>query len=269
MNLRSSVIMRGVVYVARKREKKLNIGNSDRKFNINLMFKSDIENKIKVNILNEKDIEEGMDILNSKSTRFLLKDDKEYILYQEKYTNDNVIKKVIDHGGKISYYTNSIVPYYVIKQLSMNLNSEVIFLIRDRFTDRERENVEMCHMATKVIIDYPVMLGETNPFDALFSLHDLKANVDDIQISFPILKDISSKQEKYYYKGKDNKYRVRPESKYHYFRFLQNSLSIWAMNIYLMCDCEDDYTTIQKYIDRDKPGRRKSRKQKVVNNKHE
>ena len=49
------------------RVKRLNIYNTDRHFNINLMKREDIANKIKVNRLNEKEIEKEMDELSEVS----------------------------------------------------------------------------------------------------------------------------------------------------------------------------------------------------------
>ncbi|WP_459610021.1 hypothetical protein, partial [Bilophila wadsworthia] len=74
------------------RVKRLNIYNTDRHFNINLMKREDIANKIKVNRLNEKEIEKEMDELSEVSVvtpvwTMNMKNEKSYLLYQEKYTN--------------------------------------------------------------------------------------------------------------------------------------------------------------------------------------
>lgn len=229
------------------REKRLNILNTNRHFNINLMRSKDIEDKIKIHRLNEKDIESDMDALQQKSRHISLRDAKEYIIYQEKYTNDRLIRKVISHGGGVTYYTDSVVPYYVLKQLANHTNSEVVYSIKKEFTDREKENIELSFMATKVIIDCPMVIPDMSPYDLLFALHDLKTNVDKVQLSFPPLTEIAERH-KEYYEERDGKYHVKPNYKYSFFKYIQHSLSLWKMNIWLVSSDEKDHVELDRII---------------------
>lgn len=221
------------------------------------MRKSDIVNKIKVTRLNEEQIEKEMDELARKTRHIPLRDENEYLIYQDKYSNDRITQKIMNHGGRVSYYTTSIVPYYIVKQLSMNLESEVIYLVRKDFTDQEVENIEMSNMATRVILDCPLVVPDMSPYDLLFAVHDLKGNVDQIQISFPSLTEIAPRHEQYYEQYEDGKYYLKSMYKFRYFKYIQNSLSIWKMNIFILADSEEDYESLWKYIEKDKPGTRK------------
>lgn len=235
-----------------QRTKRLNIGNTDRMFNINLMRESDIEEKIKVTRLNEKEIEENMDVLEKRSRKLPLKDSNEYLVYQEKYTNDRLLNKLFSHGGMITYYTNTIIPYYVLQKLSMNLNSEVVYSIRKPFSDEEQENIELSYMATRVIIDIPVVIPDMNPYDILFTLEKLKTNVDSVQISFPrIHKSNIKEHHKEYYEKSGDFYYAKPNYKYMYFKYVQTSLSIWKMNIYLVANDDDDYKALEKLVNKE------------------
>lgn len=237
----------------KSRQKRLNIGNTDRHYNVNLMQRSDIESKTKVTRLNEKEIEENMDILAEKSTRYPLRDGNEYIIYQEKYTNDTLISKMTKHAGQITYYTDTIVPYYIIKQLAGSPESEAVYMARPKFTPKEAENIELCSMATNVVIDVPVVIPDTNPYDLLFALHPLKTHVEKVQLSFPPLeKSMVREEHKKYYREVDGRYHVHPKYQFEYFKHLQNSLSIWKMNLWIVCENDYQYTKVKSYIEKEK-----------------
>ncbi len=252
------------------RVKRLNIYNTDRYFNINLMKRSDIVNKIKVNRLNEKEVEAQMDKLAEQSSpRLAHKDDKSYILYQEKYTNDRLIQKVLKHGGSVTYYTDTIVPYYILQQLASNLTSEVVYPAKQHYENREIENVQLSFTACPVTIDCPVVIPDVSPYDVLFSLHPLKTSVDKVQISFPWLseKEASPRHEEFYHKVEDRDgyhYEVKPKYKYDYFKYVQTSLSIWAMNIWLVCDSDEDYEEVDSYINLERAKRTANRERALL-----
>lgn len=245
------------------RAKRLNILNTDRHLNVNLMKREDIENKVKVHRLNEEEIEQEMDELHKKSRRYPIRNNKEYLIYQEKYTNDTLIAKIIQHGGGVSYYTNTILPYQVLTQLSRNLNSEVIYSIRKPFTDKEQENIELSYMGTKVIIDCPVVIPDTNPYDLLFCLEKIKTNVDKVQLSFPPLRETEiAERHKEYYEKIGDLYYVKASYKYKYFQHVQTSLSLWKMNIWLVTNTPKEHKELTEIIDKVKE-KRSPKKKKV------
>lgn len=234
------------------------------------MTRDAIADKIKIHRLNEDEIEKDMDKMKEKSKRFPIKDNKEYIIFQEKYTNDRLIRKVIQHGGTVSYYTDSIVPYYVLKQLATHTDSEVIYQIREQFTDNQIENVNLAFMATQVVIDCPVVVPDNSPYDILFSLHDLKTDVDHVQLSFPPLRDIEERHEEYYEKREDGLYHLKPGYQYRYYEYIEKSLSLWAMNIFIITNTEYDHEELSKIIDKVKSKRSPgSKKKKKVGAKNE
>lgn len=228
------------------------------------MKSQDIEDKIKVHRLNEKVIETEMDILEQKSRHLSLRDTKAYLIYQEKYTNDKLIRKIISHGGGVSYYTSSVVPYYVLKQLANHTESEVVYAVKKEFTDREKENIELSFMATKVIIDCPMILPDMSPYDLLFALHDLKTNVDKVQLSFPPLTEVGERHEEYY-EQRNGKYYVKPNYKYMFFKYIQHSLSLWKMNIWIVADSPEDYNKLERIINKEKEKRSPKKKGATLN----
>lgn len=247
------------------RKKSLLIGNSDRYYNLQLVPSTPLEEKIKITRLNEKQVEEEMDELSRKSKRIPRRNDKSYIMYQEKYTNDRLIEKVIKHGGSISYYTDTLIPHYVIKGMSMNNRSEAIYSMRKQFSKREISNVIETFKACEVKVDVPVIIPDISPYDILFSLHDLKTNVDAIHLTFPPLREseIGERHLKYYSKKEDGLYHLSSYYKYRYFKYIQTSLSIWAIHIHIICFSQEEYEGIDKYVqkdlDRRNPNRKKER----------
>lgn len=248
------------------RSKSLLIGNSDRYYNLQLISSKPLEDKIKITRLNEDEIEKQMDELAAKTRRVPLKDEEAYILYQEKYTNDRLIDKIINHGGRVTYYTDTVVPLYVIKGLSMHTASEVVYSMRKKFTKREIENVMEAFKATEVKIDVPIVIPDMSPYDILFSLHSLKTNVDAIQLTFPPLheKEMGERHNKYYELKDDGYYHMKSLYKFRFFKYIQTSLSTWAMHIHIICFSKEEYDGIDEYVQEDLDKRNPNRNRRKV-----
>lgn len=243
------------------RQKRLNIYNTDRYFNIRLMKREDISNKVKVTRLNEDEILKEMNQLEEESSpRIPKRDNKSYIVYQEKYTDDTVVAKILNHAGAVTYYTEGIVPYYTLKSLAKNVTSEAMYQAKKEYSKKEIENIQMSFSACPVVIDLPIVIPDISPYDVLFSLHPLKTNVDRVQISFPWLRkeEVQERHKQYYTWVEDEKeghYELPALYKYRFFKYIQTSLSIWAMNIWVVCDSDEDTKEMEKLIakDRGKP----------------
>jgi hypothetical protein len=234
------------------RKKSLNIHNTDRMFNLNLTTKQEQANFIKVTRLNEKMIEREMDELKRKSARFNKRNRKSYLLYKERYSNDTVQDKIMNHGGYIHYYTTDRVPVPVINQLANVPQSEVIYFCKKDYTAEDVRNVQLVSMATKVAIDVPIVLPDINVYDYLFSLYPLRYHVDKVNISFPALSEneIQDRHKEFYifYNGM---YHLKAKYKYQCFQYLQEPLSTWKMNIWLICDSKRDLQMVESMVVRD------------------
>jgi len=241
------------------RKKSLNIHNTDRLFNLNLTTKQDEANFIKVTRINEKAIEREMDQLKAKSTRFKKRNKKHYLLYKERYGNDTIQDKVFDHGGHIYYYTTDRVPVPIINKLAAVPQSEVVYFCKKEHTLEDVRNVQLVSMATKVSIDVPIVLPDINIYDYLFSLYPLRYHVDKVKISFPALseKEIQDRHKPYYvfYNGM---YHLKSKYKYLCFQYLQEPLSTWKMNIWLICDSKRDMAMVEEMVIKDNKRFRKA-----------
>jgi|SRR5437763_661029 hypothetical protein len=241
------------------REKTLNIHNTDRKFNLNLTTKQDEANFIKVTRLNEKQIENDMDRLEDLSHRFNRRDHHSYMLFQERYSNDTVQEKVFNHGGFIYYYTSGKVPIPVINKLAGVPQSEVIYYCKKEYSVDDVLNVQMSSMATKVSVDVPVVLPDINVFDYLFALYPLRYHVDKVRISFPALseKELQDRHKPFYtfYNGA---YHLKSKYKYECFKHLQEPLSTWKMNIWVICDSKMDMNKVEGRVMKDNKRFRKN-----------
>jgi hypothetical protein len=234
------------------RKKSLNVHNTDRLFNLNLATKQGESRFTKVTRLNEADVEREMDELKRISGRYNKRDHKEYMLYKQRYGNDTLQYKVMDHGGFVYYYTTDRVPVPIINKLAGVPQSEVIYYCKKDHNLEDVKNIQMASMATKVSIDVPIVLPDINPYDYLFSLYPLRYHVDKIKISFPSLReDEIQERHKDYYIFYNGAYHLKSKYKYDCFRYLQEPLSTWKMNIWLICDSERDLKMIEDMVIRD------------------
>lgn len=246
------------------RKKSLNVHNTDRLFNLNLTTKQEESRFIKVTRVNEADIERQMDELKKQSIRYNRRDNKTYMLYKQRYGNDTVQNKVFDHGGFVYYYTTDRIPIPVINQLAGVPQSEAIYFCKKEHTLEDVKNIQLASMATKVSIDVPIVLPDINPYDYLFSLYPLRYHVDKIRISFPSLReDEIQERHKPYYVFYNGAYHLKSRYKYECFCYLQEPLSTWKMNIWLICDSEKDLDMIEKMVVRDNKRFRKDSKSPV------
>ncbi|AEW47172.1 hypothetical protein BCP78_0165 [Bacillus phage BCP78] len=231
------------------RKKGLNVYNTDRTFNINLTTKQEESKFVKVTRLNEKEIEREMDKLKEESARFSKRNDKTYLLFKQRYPNDTLHSKIFNHGGSIKYYSDGRVPIPVINQLAGVPQSEVIYRCKKDYTAEDVMNVHLASMATSVVVDVPIVLPDINIYDYLFSLHPLRYHVDKVRISFPALREdeIQERHKKYYifYNGM---YHLKAKYKYQCFCHLQEPLSTWKMNIWLVCDSKKDKQMIEDMV---------------------
>ena len=85
------------------------------------------------------------------------------------------------------------------------------------------------------------------------SLHDLKTSVDRVQFTFPKLKESEmTPVRKKFYRKTGALYEVKPKYKHLFFKYVQTSLSIWAMYIDLVCTSEEDYHNMLAIMKRER-----------------
>lgn len=229
------------------KNKTLTIYNSDRYFNIHTKTKEEFSEYIKVTRLNEDAIEEEMDELEKKSRRYKIKTDKKYMLFNEHYNNDRLIEKICNHSSGVIYYTDTVLPYYVFKQLSSNKNATVVYQMKEYFTDKQIDNISLSYMGVKVVIDVAITFPYVNPYLVVKGLYSLKMSVDEVHLSFPRLKEVNKEQEKFYYFDGEG-YDVKPEYKYDFTTKIKLPLSVWKMYLYIITNTEKDFENVNDII---------------------
>lgn len=202
--------------------------------------------------MNQDRLNKEMDSLKKESTRYNIRDNNRYLLYKQRYGNDTLNDKIIDHGGFVHYYTEDKVPVPIINKLSGAPNSEVVYKCKKHYDLESVTNVQFASMATQVTLDVPIVLPDINPYDYLFALFPLRYHVDKVKISFPTLttKEVR-KRHKRYYELKDGVYHLKPKYKYNCFKSVFEPLSTWKMNLWLVCDSLPDLKKVEDKIVRD------------------
>ncbi|ASR79823.1 hypothetical protein JANET_153 [Bacillus phage Janet] len=232
------------------RKRLCNIYNSDRSINANFTLVKDENAAIKVTRLNEEEVEQAMDKLSEQSELFPIRDDKRYMIFKQKYGNDTLNSKIFKHGGYIQYYSEGKAPIPVINALAKVPTSEIIYAPQKEYPRDVVENVHLASMATSVVVDVPIVLPDINVYDYLFALYPLRYHVDKVRVSFPPLEpEEMTKERKKYYTKRKGKYYMKPQYKYECFCHLQEPLSTWKMNIWLVCDTEKDRDTVKELVD--------------------
>ena len=229
------------------KNKTLTIYNSDRYFNIHTKTKEEFSEYIKVTRLNEDAVEEEMNDLEKKSRRYKIKTDKKYMLFNEHYNNDRLIEKICNHSSGVIYYTDTVLPYYVFKQLSSNKNATVVYQMKEYFTDKQIDNISLSYMGVKVVIDVAITFPYVNPYLVVKGLYSLKMSVDEVHLSFPRLKEVNKEQEKFYYFDGEG-YDVKPEYKYDFTTKIKLPLSVWKMYLYIITNTEKDFENVNNII---------------------
>lgn len=202
-----------------------------------------------------------MDNLVKQSKRIPVRNQQTYVYRKDTYDDKELLKKLINHGGYIIYQTNKIVPDWILEELAKTKNNHIEYEYKNSYMDKEIRNIQKAFMATKVVINVPVEIPTLSPYEVLFSLHAIKVNADVVKFKFPelSLKDLKGKED-FYEKVSPNKYEVKPEYRFQYFKYVQDSLSIWAMEIQFEFDREEEYERLEELIQQDKNKRYPPRK---------
>lgn len=240
----------------KKRQKKLNVGNTDRHFNINLVNQ---EEEPLVKLVEEKDKEQltqHLASLSKRSRRLNVVDEQHYKVDYTTYMDDYLFSELCKHGGYIDFHTDNLAPYYVIQQLSTRPACHISYAMQYPFTREQKHNMELAFTATETVIEVDVALPNLSPYTLLFELHDLKTNVDKVVLNFPLVEgECIAEPYRELYQPCGNKYQLTAEARYRFFKYIQDPLSIWCMNIYLNCEDSNMYEELSGYVKADKEKR--------------
>lgn len=217
------------------RPKSLLVSNSDRKLNYNFIDKKAHEEEtVKVTAENRDDILEELLILEKRSKRYPLRNEKEYVMGQPLADKDpEVFEKICGYGGKLNYHVLSTVSVKEFDLLVLNPSNEVIYPLKDEYTDEELRNIKETSKGVKTSILAPIVVPDVNPHKVLISLNGLKADIDNVYITFPPLEAEHYAEDKHskYYSNYGDSYYCHFDTKFLYVEILRNSLSFWKQNI--------------------------------------
>lgn len=234
------------------RKKKLNVGNTDRHFNINLVNLEAEEKPVLVTDKNRDDIKSEMEVLRRKSRRLRVNNETSYLMDYDRSMDDALFASLCEHGGCIKFRSDTVIPYYVTKQLANNPSSGAIYKMRYPFSVDEQHNVELSFMSTETSVEVDIKLPEDGPWELVFALSCLKTNLDNVYINFPLVtRDELVSNYEHYYEQVAEGYSLKAEYRYQFFKYIQTSLSIWKMNIYLNCESQAVYDEMNSFVQAD------------------
>ncbi|BCK59828.1 hypothetical protein [Staphylococcus phage vB_SauH_DELF3] len=106
-----------------------------------------------------------MDIVTNKFTRDQRRDNRHHRLFNEKFNNEELIVKINHHGGQVTYYRNSVVPFYVLFNLSAHRTAHVVYRMSNQLNNIKMDKRKKSFMGTNVIGGIPVTRLQLNPYD--------------------------------------------------------------------------------------------------------
>jgi len=246
------------------RKRRLNIGNTDRVFNLTLVDKSDFDYSV-VTTQTQDEITKHIEQQAKESGLLAERDDKHYLIFKSPLANDSLNQNLFRYGGQVTYYSDGVVPYPIVQLLSENRKfSKVCYQFKKQYDIEEIKNVNLVAMAGTVVLDLPIVYSQMTPYQVLVSLFDLRYKVDRVELAFPALsvEDVEgnpSLREFYIQSESDSAtYELKSEYKYEFFDEIRDSLSSWKMNVFLICDNEKDHKRLAKLQEVDSKKRKGS-----------
>lgn len=242
------------------RRKGLNIYNTDKYYNLNLILRSDVNNMQEVNVLTKPNIDKH--ILETSPAELAMEDTK-YIYskgatYDGGLLDEDYVITMIKKGMQVFYYApvGQLVPEPVLDALSEGRGG-VIYRQAGlaQQTPEYLNNVAKAHEATHVAIDCLIILPDVRPYDMMTALSNLKTNVDNVQFVFDPLHDneIRPLEKPFYYVSlADNLWHCYSKHKFNFFKELKNPLSGWGMLIDLIADNSEDLSNLKELEAKDR-----------------
>lgn len=217
----------------------LNINNSYRSLNLNTRLNYQYVQKIiQVTRLNEDKLEQQIeDGTLDKEARYVL-----YHFDRGIGENDTLNAKLMKLNVPISYFTNSVAPLHIIKGLANNKRGEIVYQIAKEFTKEQVENVYTASQLCRTAITCPVVYPDIKTRQILFSLWDLRYIVDRIDITYPQISDSDRKNGRadYYTEYNGHVWGLNNKYKLDYYIGLHEVLARWKIQLWLVCDSEDE-----------------------------
>lgn len=223
------------------RERKLNVYNSDKMFNLAFLPKEE-ENYTVVDHLSAETVKAHLLEHAEEQDEFLKeRDGVSYRIEDADDRDDELIQLLFEYGGHITYVAHGIIPAPVVELLARNRRyASPVYVYKGDYMLPEIENIQQVSAGSKVSIEVNVTPLLT-PFELMSSLADLMFSVDIVKLRFVSAEDWTG------------------ESKYEFFNEIRDALSGWKMGIVMVTENEKEQGYLEKRKAEDSAKRKGSR----------
>ena len=233
-----------------KRQKHLNISNTDHYNNYKCITNAQLNNYIQ---LVPASFNKYYNHIMSKARYGMVVDDNTYLYQQSSMIDEREDKviELIETGVHFIYRTNFVASDRVIDALAENDNSSFMFSLDSNPRQAKIVNIIKAFEATKVIAETPIVLPDISTYSLLTALSSLKTNIDEVQLDFTALhkKEFEAgvvDRGACYYVASDGLYHPYPNRIYDYYKNIEPGLSNWKMYITIIVNNDEDKSALDK-----------------------
>lgn len=252
-----------------KRNKRLNIGNTDKYNNYNSVTNNEIASAISFDSRGVKKVEKE-----------LLRQLNKGIFPTETYRYDKIVHNDYKIESNIIDIIEMEVPFIYHIMIESSGNNEFSFQypnLSDRILDALAKSsaetavmytysskfppavseVEKAHEATKVVFEVPLIIPDMSAHSVVAAFDPYKANIDEVQIDIPPLTNkeinygsegIVTMRKKMYMYEQDKLWHAFPKTKYDMYKALERAFSDWGTYITMVCRDDVEKASLDKLV---------------------
>lgn len=223
----------------------LNIGNTFRSANLNIMIKKDY-----VEVGNDF----GYPIDKIKQGKI---PDKNYEIKYDWHGNDTLNHALIKANYPVRFITDSVVPFPILLELGETSESYPAYYLKPHYTDKEIENIKLAAIAAKdqTIITTTVCVHQQSPWDLMFDISDLRYLVKSLEINFKALStseynQLTQKDQNMYEKTNEGYFPTNTVLT-NFYRITHEPLARWRIKDFLVVNNEQQRLDLVKSCNRE------------------
>lgn len=237
------------------RKKRLNIHNTDRVFNMQIV---EGYNQKPMQFINKRnEVEIVSDIKKYAGTQGLLirRDNNHYHMFLSQVSY-STLETVSTYAGLFTLVIDKKVDKDTLALLAKNRkNGRAVSTLKEDYSFEEVQEIVRISEVISITMDVHPLLGDTSPNAVIIALSNVRYRVDKVQLVFqPVLTTFLEKNpsiQPYYVKKHGNLSQPKINKVYDFFSELRDACSHWKMNILIEVNNKNEKEQLEKLRDID------------------
>ena len=225
-------------------KRNLNVGNTFRSWNLNLVFPIGHQYPIlPIKGYNYSKIRKQINQGNTDKYTYILDFSEKGLGYDDKLNSD-LLKK----NPHFIYRVKDRVPSYLPILMNRNKNGIIQFPYKSNYDVDMLRDCSRCDMICRTSVLCKLKYGEETPTDILLSLWDMRYILREFYLYFIPLDDISdipNGDSIYNYDKNDKKYHIQSYYKLQYYYSIHEALARWRIQLYIVCESNSEMIYIK------------------------